>query len=946
MLSRLSPWRIALAYAVVGAVWIVLSDQAVDWVLSGRESVLAQTIKGLVYIGVTAGFVYVLAGRGQAQVERDRSWYRSLFDLSPDAVFVLGSYGRIVEVNDVAVARYGYPPEQFRGMTLDDLSDVGEAGQAGTTVVGRAVEGMAGRHVTKDGTRLEVEIHTRPVRQGDGPPLTVCTVRDVSAVRRAQGDLWRAESRLRALVGAAPLALVSLDLDGRVLTWNDSATDIFGWTAAEAVGHMLPIVPPERDAEFVKLRRRVAAGESFTGMELTRRRKDGSSVPVSLSTAPIMGEAGTVVGIMAALEDITERRRVEEALRKSEAMLARAEEVAHVGSWEWDVATDTVEWSREMFRIFGLDPDRAVAPRFVEHPALFPPEDMARLEAAVAAAVTEGAPYELELDLARAGEGGGARHVLIRGRAETDRDGKVTRLFGSCQDVTERRRQAAERDRLLRAIEQAREAILITDTGGDIQYVNPAFEAVTGYTRDEVLGENPRMLKSGEQDAGFYDAMWRSLTAGETWNGRLVNRRKDGSTFTVDVSVSPVRDRTGAIVNYVAVQRDITRELDLESQLFQARKMEAIGRLAGGLAHDFNNMLTVITGHVDMALELPDLRHTVRDDLEQVREAAQHSAALIRQLLTFARKQIITPRVLDLNEAIASRLPMLRRLIGANVRLTWDPGTDLWPVSLDPAQLDQVLTNLLVNARDAIGDVGEITVETGTDVFDEAYCADHVGFVPGEYVQLVVSDTGSGMDRETVANVFEPFFSTKAPEKGSGLGLATVYGIVRQNDGFINVYSEPGEGSTFRIYLPRASEATIDVPVPVETGASDVPVGGSETVLLVEDEAALLRLAERILARLGYRVLAAGSPDEALALAAGYEGTIDVLLTDVVMPGMNGRDLYRVLLETLPGLRCLVMSGYTADVIAHRGVLDEGVNFLQKPFSSRALAKALRETLD
>lgn len=393
----------------------------------------------------------------------------------------------------------------------------------------------------------------------------------------------------------------------------------------------------------------------------------------------------------------------------------------------------------------------------------------------------------------------------------------------------------------------------------------------------------------------------------------------------------------------IQIAADITDLKKMESQLLQARKMEAVGRLAGGVAHDFNNMLSVILGKTEMALEDIDPNQTLYADLEEIRTAAQRSADVTRQLLAFARKQTIAPKVVNLNSTIESILKMLRRLIGENIDLIWLPNEEIWPVRIDPSQLAQILANLSVNARDAIADVGKLIIETGKTTFDEAYCADHSGFVPGDFVQLTVSDNGCGISQETLQNVFEPFYTTKDVGKGTGLGLATVYGIVKQNDGFINAYSEPDQGTIFRIYLPRyLAETEI-----LEKKTSDtINPDGAETILLVEDEPSILRMTRMMLERMGYKVLAAGTPGGAIALAREYAGQIHLLMTDVVMPEMNGRDLAGNLLALYPDLKRLFMSGYTANLIAHHGLLAEGVNFIQKPFSREQLGKKVRDVLD
>jgi len=379
----------------------------------------------------------------------------------------------------------------------------------------------------------------------------------------------------------------------------------------------------------------------------------------------------------------------------------------------------------------------------------------------------------------------------------------------------------------------------------------------------------------------------------------------------------------------------------LQVKLHQAQKMESVGRLAGGVAHDFNNMLGVILGHAELALDQVRSDQPVAGDLRAIRKAAEHSAELTRQLLAFARKQTIARKVLDLNATVEGMLNMLRRLIGENITLEWRPAAMLWPVKMDTSQIDQMLANLCVNARDAITGVGRVVVETANVVVDEEFCAAHPGATPGDYVQLAVSDDGCGMDRETQARLFEPFFTTKEMGKGTGLGLSTIYGIVKQNQGFVFVYSEPGHGSVFRISLPR-HRSEIETVDPVQA-AKEVN-HGHETILLVEDDPAILSMTTVMLERQGYPVLAASTPGEAMRLAEVHPA-VHLLITDVIMPEMNGRDLGRQLLALHPHLKLLYMSGYTANVIAHHGVLDADVHFLQKPFTVKTLALKVREAL-
>jgi two-component system, cell cycle sensor histidine kinase and response regulator CckA len=460
-----------------------------------------------------------------------------------------------------------------------------------------------------------------------------------------------------------------------------------------------------------------------------------------------------------------------------------------------------------------------------------------------------------------------------------------------------------------------------------------------------------RRLPSGEEIAPDDWALAHTIQKGVTVTDELLEiDAYDGQKKIILNYTAPVINDSGEMLGAIVVNNDIThhKQADaererLQKQLNQAQKLESVGRLAGGVAHDFNNMLGVILGHTELALLQTDENHDLYSDLKEIQKAAKRSADTTKQLLAFARKEIISPKKIDLNDTVESMLNMLRRLIGEDIDLVWQPAAYIWPVKMDPSQTDQILVNLCVNARDAIDGVGKLTIETGRKSFDEQYCKEHSGFVPGDFVLLAVSDNGSGMDKDTLANLFEPFFTTKEVGKGTGLGLATIYGIVKQNNGFINVYSEPGQGSTFKIYLPRlVVEKDVETAVPAKKAA----VGGNETILLVEDEPTILRMTRRMLERKGYSVISAATPAEAVEKATNHSGTIDMLMTDVVMPEMNGRDLAGKITALYPDIKLLFMSGYTANVIAHHGVLDDGVAFIQKPFSMAEMTEKVREILD
>lgn len=427
-------------------------------------------------------------------------------------------------------------------------------------------------------------------------------------------------------------------------------------------------------------------------------------------------------------------------------------------------------------------------------------------------------------------------------------------------------------------------------------------------------------------------------------------RRCDNEIIWVSISAFLVRDAVGAPLRIDSLISDISDRKQAEQereklfeQLMQAQKLEAVGQLAGGVAHDFNNMLAVILGRTQLALLKVQPADPYYKTFLEIQDAAEHSVNLTRQLLAFARKQTVAPKVIDINQTIHSTFKLLRRLITEDIGLSLNLAEELWPVFFDPDQIGQILTNLCVNARDAIEGVGQIIIETQKVTFDSEYCANYQEYLPGEYVCITVCDTGSGMDKATQKHVFEPFYTTKGAAKGTGLGLSTVYGIVKQNNSFINLYSEPGQGSTFKIYIPRFQGETS---APVNMPLSESISFDMGMVLLVEDEPRLLNISKVILEELGCQVLAAGSAAEAIKFAENDSLNIDLLITDVVMPEMNGRELVSYVMNIRPTIRCLFMSGYTADIIAHKGVLDIGVNFIQKPFSLQDMAAKIREVMN
>jgi two-component system cell cycle sensor histidine kinase/response regulator CckA len=497
--------------------------------------------------------------------------------------------------------------------------------------------------------------------------------------------------------------------------------------------------------------------------------------------------------------------------------------------------------------------------------------------------------------------------------------------------------------KLSRAVEQSADLVVITDCQGKIEYVNPAFEALTGYRREEILGRRPNLLKSGQQDPAFYKSLWETILAGNIFRGILANKKKDGGLFYAEKTIASVRDASGKITHFISNDRDITERRKLEAQLLQSQKMDAIGQLAGGVAHDFNNLMMVISSYAELSLDSLTPEHPLHRKLTEILKASQRATDLTRQLLAFSRKQIQALQSLDLNSIMRELDRMLPRLIGEHIQVTLVPDQNLGRIQADPVQMEQVIINLATNARDAMPDGGKLVIETSNIHLDESYVHRRPIVPAGDYVLLTVSDSGKGISSEDLPHIFEPFFTTKRKGEGTGLGLATVYGIVKQSGGYIWVYSEAGLGTTFKIYFPRLASAADAKPVAPRL--REEVARGTETLLVVEDEDPVRLPACEFLRSCGYHVLEARNGEEAVNVAKAYAGDIELMVTDVVMPQMGGGPAAQAILTQRPGLRVLYVSGYANPTLLHHGISDTEPLFLQKPFTLRTLAQKVRQAL-
>lgn len=791
-------------------------------------------------------------------------------------------------------------------------------------------------------------------RDAEGRPLRVSgTHLDISRRRSVEADRRMVEKRFRSLLEhtsegfylVEPTEPISVEAPRQeqiqrlhqavIVECNDALAHMYGRTRAEElIDRSMDDLHGPWDGEKGPpvLEMCIDQGYQVSGVVSSEVAPSGDTLWFSNSVLGIV-EDGRIVRVWGTRTDVTELKRVESMLSQRVAQLVALLESIRQGVVVEDEGRRIAFVNQEACGLLALESPQALigadgaeatgwmAARFANADAFV--EDIERMISEARARPEE----RLETVDGR---------VIERSYTPVRAEGRLHGHLWLYRERTEEVRAERDRDRLVQAVEQTGESVVITDPEGRIQYVNAAFEAVTGYSRREALGENPRILKSGEQDESFYQELWETLTRGDTWTGRFVNQRRNGERYIEDAVISPIRDEQGRTTSYVAVKRDITELLEQEAQLRQSGRMEAVGSLAGGIAHDFNNMLSVILGQTEMALLEVGRDDPLLEPLQEIRKAGRRSAALTQQLLAFARKQPIAPEVLDLNRVIPDLLGMLRRLIGEEIRLQWRPGEGSGAVRIDPGQVNQLLVNLCVNARDAIGGPGTIVVETGPATRPERATEQ-------AFVRLSIRDDGPGMDDTTRERVFEPFFTTKAQGEGTGLGLAIVYGIVKQNGGFVEVETEPDVGSTFHLYFPLHGEGS---PTRQRREPWVRPRGGGERILLVEDEPAILSVAERMLLGLGYTVVSAQSPVEALSRLDGASEDVDLLLTDVVMPGMTGYQLVERIQERLPGLPIIFMSGYPGDTVAARGIREEDVHFLPKPFVLDDLAAVVRAALE
>jgi PAS domain S-box-containing protein len=810
--------------------------------------------------------------------------------------------------------------------------------------------------------------------------------RQVTDLQRAEQETRRTQVFLNTIIENIPTAVfVKEAQELRYVLSNKAGEAMVGLPKEKIIGRTdFDLFSPEDAANFQIFDRQTLAGTTL--LEIPEDSVQTPSMGLRITHTkklPIFGKNGAPKFVLSIAHDITERKQAEEKLQQNNRELTLLNRViaASAATIEPETILETV--CRELALAFGV-PQAAAAllnPQKTEAVVVaeFLPEGRTSALGQVLPVknnpsaqyiLTHKAPLAVEDTfndpmLAPVRDILHARGIVSMLLVPLVIGGEVVGTLGldaleprhfSAGDINlawsvadqvsgalARARLDKERRRLSAVLEQTAESVLITNPDGEIVYVNPAFERITGYSRTEVMGQTPHILQSGKQDAALYRELWNIIANGRVWQGRFINKAKNSRLYSTDATITPVFDEAGRIVNYVSVQRDITRELQLEEQYRQAQKMEAVGRLAAGIAHDFNNLLTAINGFAALLQYELAQNNPHRELADKILRSGQRAADLVRQLLTFSRRQVVEPRLINLNTLIADMQPMLRRVISEQIEFVVDLTPDLGVIRADPSHIEQVILNLVVNAGDAMPTGGRLTIKTAHVMLGEDYLAQHMEAEPGEHVMLAVSDTGVGIAEEVREHIFEPFFTTKEVGKGTGLGLATVFGVVKQCNGHVWVYSEPGQGAVFKVYLPRVAEHQ-----PVGPSASEVKhlPHGDETVLLVEDESMVRELAARVLRNQGYTVIEAADGREALQTALQSPTPIHLLLTDIIMPHMNGKILAKELQAAFPEIKLLFTSGYSDNVVTRQGLVDAGYEFIEKPFSPAELAQKVRRVLD
>ncbi|MCC6346717.1 MAG: PAS domain S-box protein, partial [Nitrospirales bacterium] len=911
-----------------------------------------QTAKGWLFILITAVLLYILISRYLALLHRSEralseseEKFISLAESTASAIFICS--GTFLYVNPAMRLLTGFSREELLQRNLYDLatpefkSSARKCGE-GYLADDRSPARYEFKITTKGGEERWIDFTVSRIAY-KGVPSIIGTAFDVTDRKRTEEALWETTRTLQSFIQASPLALVVLDPEGRVKLWNPAAERIFGWSAREVLDKPYPLIPKEKQEEFRSQEDSVLQGQVITGMEAPRRKKDGSLIGASISTAPVYGAGGTVTGTMLILEDISARKHAEAALRDSEEQYRIVAETAQDAIITIDENDTIMLVNKAAERIFGYTREELLG----KPVTMLMPEPMReRHAAAVKKHIETGKRSISWVAVGLPGLHKSGKEIFLEiSYGESIKEGKYY-FIGIIRDVTLRKEaeeSLKESEKKYRDLfEESKDAVYISTPQGEFLDINPAGVELFGFSsKEEILSADlgRDIYVNPQEREAFKQIIDRD---GFVKDFEVLMRRMDGERLNILITGAAVRNEKGEVTVYRGFMRDVTNQRKLEQQLLQSQKMEATGKLAGGIAHDFNNILTAIISYGSLLQMTLPRDNPARSHAEQILTLADRAANLTQSLLAFSRKQIMNPKPVDMNEIIRRVQKLLSRLIGEDITLETSLSDEDVTAMADSGQIEQVLMNLATNARDAMPEGGSLILRTDLITMDKDFLRRYGYGSPGHYVRISVSDTGSGMNEAIMKRIFDPFFTTKEVGKGTGLGLSIVYGIVKQHNGYINVYSEPGKGTTFRIYLPLYRvQAGGPEEIPEEAPAPR----GTETVLLAEDEEPVRTTTGTVLRQFGYTVIEAVDGEDALRKYGEHRDEIDLLLLDVIMPKKNGKEVYSEIKGVRPDIRVLFSSGYTSDIMHRKGILEAGLPFLSKPYTPGDLLLKIREVL-
>ncbi len=950
-------FKIVAIYFLFGCAWIYLSDSFLGWIVNDTNTLTKlETYKGIFFIIFTSFLLYLMLARFNRKIDKTVDEHRRsdhklqfLVKNTSDILIIVDGDGRQRYVSPAAERITGFPLKELEGKQIfevihpDDIKVIEDAWQETLKNPQKPIT-VRYRHIHKTRGWIYCEAIAQNFLNESAINGVIASIRDITENTLTVQALAEKDALLSAIVRNLPFDFWVRDMDQKMIMQNDKSIGLWGDLTAK------PFNDWGFDQSTIETweanNKRVLNGESISE-ECELVNINGEKRFYHNIVVPIR-DRERKVGILGINIDITDRKLAEQSLRESEERFFHAFQYAPIGMALALPDGKYIKVNRAFCRLTGYSKHELLSKSFqnITH------KDDLKADLAYVQKLINGEISTYQLEKRYIHKDGHPIWVLLSVSSILNEDGTVKHFVSQVVDISIRKQTEEElrKGELLmkKIFDMLPVGLWFLDKEGHVRHQNTmGWKIWASEPGEAFLG--PRKIKAwrlpslepiDEEDRASVRAFRKGIT---TVDELIEIEALDGTRKTVINYATPIFDDEGKIDGAIVVNFDISDRKKLEEQLLVAQKMESVGRLAGGVAHDFNNMLSVILGNVELAMSSLSEDDPVLTRLKIVSDAAKRSANLTQQLLAFARQQPVSLRLLDLNETVEEMLKMLRRLIGEDIELDWLPGNNLGAVNMDPSQIDQILVNLCVNARDAIGDTGKMSITTQNVTIDQTLGTAYSTIPPANYVMLAVSDNGCGMEKGTLSHLFEPFFTTKSQGKGTGLGLATVYGIVTQNNGFIDVSSVPGKETIFKIYLPLHAPLS---DVPIDKVEIDEPIRGNETILFVEDEPMLLDLTKVMLEQLGYNVIPAMSPTEAMRLIHERQCKIDLLITDVIMPEMNGRDLAKSISSHCPGLKVLFISGYTADVIAHHGVLDKKVHFLQKPITCKELAAKVRESLE